>query len=216
MPNPSVRASATVVAGLTCNKPTGTASGDVLVGHVYMFRADLGVATGPSGWTKEDQVIHGDLDRALQTWTKLAGGSEPASYTWAVADAGNTVIGIICVQDTAGTSDGVAAGVARSGTSTLASNSLTTTVNGALLIWSAIVQSGTITVPGTSTETYDPDGGDVKAGTETQASFGAVSKSGSQSGTADACVGLIAIKAGAGGGGTASKASSTMTLVGIQ
>src|SRR5678810_1476683 len=80
--------------GVTCNKPTGTVSGDVMVAHLI----DEGnhTITPPSGWTQIDNqlVTSGSSIRAASFY-KVAGGSEPSSYTWTITGHTYTEIDII-------------------------------------------------------------------------------------------------------------------------
>lgn len=76
----------TTAAGtsLTITKPSGVASGDVLVAFIECGRESVrGVQSGPAGWSNpegyNDEV---DVLLNLQVWVKVATGSEPASYTW--------------------------------------------------------------------------------------------------------------------------------------
>lgn len=69
---------------LTITKPTGVASGDVLVAIVECGRESTrGAQTGPAGWSNPVGV-NDEADNLinLQLWTKVATGSEPANYTW--------------------------------------------------------------------------------------------------------------------------------------
>lgn len=68
---------------LACNKPTGVVSGDVLVA-IVTTNDDTSLG-GPSGWTKQlDQVagVAGTDHFEVTIWTKVAGGSEGATYSW--------------------------------------------------------------------------------------------------------------------------------------
>lgn len=74
---------------VTVTKPASLASGDVMVAVVHGYLpASL---TAPSGW----QLIAGPINdsTALYSWlyTKTAGGSEPANYTWTWSGTGGTL-----------------------------------------------------------------------------------------------------------------------------
>jgi hypothetical protein len=72
---------------LSLTKPTGTASGDVVVINVY-HEPDtntISVSNGP--WESVTIVNTGNM--VMTTFVKRAGGSEPASYTISDATAGN-------------------------------------------------------------------------------------------------------------------------------
>lgn len=66
---------------LTLNKPAGTVAGDLLIAHI-------GTANGPamatpSGWTQIPGLAGiVNADQRLVSWYKIAGASEPASYTF--------------------------------------------------------------------------------------------------------------------------------------
>lgn len=65
---------------LTITKPTGTASGDVLVAILYL-ESDTNTWTPPSGFTSA--IAHDNTGAfQVQVFTKVAGGSEPANYTF--------------------------------------------------------------------------------------------------------------------------------------
>jgi hypothetical protein len=70
------RSSATSNLSGVCNKPTGTAQDDILVGFVIGTAA----ITAPSGWV----TLNAGNFSSVFYWMgyKVAGGSEPASYTW--------------------------------------------------------------------------------------------------------------------------------------
>lgn len=66
-------------------KPTGVVSGDLLIG--ICTSDDTGAtadtwSTAESGWTKEGEVGDATTDVKAAIFTKIAGGSEPASYTF--------------------------------------------------------------------------------------------------------------------------------------
>jgi hypothetical protein len=69
---------ATATTSLTITKPSGTVSGDVLVAFVNMIRSSA-INTPPSGWTTIE--ISGVFAYSHVYW-KVAGASEPSSYTW--------------------------------------------------------------------------------------------------------------------------------------
>lgn len=77
---------------LTINKPTGTANGDVMVAHVVVRTAGNTI-TPPSGWSL---VLRKDSSGSISTATywKLAGSSEPSSYSWALGTSGEASGGI--------------------------------------------------------------------------------------------------------------------------
>src|SRR5260221_10800233 len=85
-----VQACALPVSGgstLAIGLPAGTASGDVMVAHVIVRTAGNAIAA-PAGW---NPVLRQDSSSSIATATyeKVAGSSEPASYTWSFSIAGD-------------------------------------------------------------------------------------------------------------------------------
>lgn len=78
---------------VTATKPTGTASGDLLLAFFVSNSQD---ATAPAGWTEiVDQVV--EVFRA-QVFYKVAGGSEPANYAFSVGAAAPLVLSVSCFR----------------------------------------------------------------------------------------------------------------------
>src|SRR5206468_960168 len=73
-------------------KPAGATRCDVMVAHVIVQTAG-NVITRPTGW---NLVLRQDTSSAIATATyvKVAGSSEPASYTWSFGTAGQASGGI--------------------------------------------------------------------------------------------------------------------------
>ena len=127
--------SAQVLIGtsITLNKPSGTASGDVLVAAV-----DIGLGTttvtAPSGWTLVRSTTSGSsLTQA--TYVHVAGTSEPSSYQWRFSSlrmASGVMAAYVGVNTT--TPVDVSGGGSSSNSSSDVAPSVTTTVAGDLLI----------------------------------------------------------------------------------
>lgn len=85
-------AGTTGTTSLGITKPTGTALDDLLVALITC-RSATAVFTPPSGWVLRERVqSSGTL--ASEVYTKVATGSEPASYTWTInanADIGGGI-----------------------------------------------------------------------------------------------------------------------------
>lgn len=69
----------------TCPKPTGTVENDVMAAHVWGYRET--VTSAPSGWTLlqsnvTSEALANDFNFNSYLYRKVAGGSEPADYTW--------------------------------------------------------------------------------------------------------------------------------------
>ena len=83
----------------TVSKPTGTAEGDLLVAYVLTFGwgNDPTINT-PSGWTKigprdADKYYGGNVHSGI--FWKVAGASEPESYTWTNNGSGSTYSNVL-------------------------------------------------------------------------------------------------------------------------
>lgn len=90
--NPTFRAAANA-ASLTCNKPTGTQEGDILIAYVN----DEGnhTLTPPDGsWSTIINQQNSSSALRFAAFWKLAGASEPSTYTWTITGATYTEIDI--------------------------------------------------------------------------------------------------------------------------
>lgn len=76
---------------LTVTKPTSTADGDLLVAS-FWYKDTGRTITPPSGWTLQES---GGTNQTGTVYTKVAGGSEPADYTWSVSGAAVVLHGSI-------------------------------------------------------------------------------------------------------------------------
>jgi hypothetical protein len=74
-----------------CTKPTGTAENDIMFALVLRHGSETDPNSTPSGWTVLATMSnYGNYMRKL--YYKVAGASEPATYTWGWAVAEKTVI----------------------------------------------------------------------------------------------------------------------------
>lgn len=62
----------------TCNKPTGTTNGDKLIATVGVYTTSGAITC--TGWTLEATINDGNSRQLI--FSKVAGSSEPTSYTW--------------------------------------------------------------------------------------------------------------------------------------
>lgn len=76
----------------TCNKPTGTAQGDLMI--AFMYTDGTGVWTAPSGWTQVQNT-----DQSIMY--KVAGASEPSSYSFVSTKAGFRYVAITTYRNAA-------------------------------------------------------------------------------------------------------------------
>src|SRR5262249_29897859 len=94
---PTFRSQSTVTNGRTVSKPSGVVAGDLLLASLEID-ADPVTVTAPSGWTLLQDTIAGGGTASVfhgQLWYKVAGTSEPLSYTWTIAGSAYTDIGLL-------------------------------------------------------------------------------------------------------------------------
>lgn len=72
---------------IVLNKPTGTASGHLLVAIITAIGSGATI-TGPSGWTEVDTATSTNGVK-MSLWAKIAGGSEGSTYTWTESALGS-------------------------------------------------------------------------------------------------------------------------------
>lgn len=82
----------------TVNKVTGTASGHFMVAQVVINSTTVTI-TPPSGWTlyASGTVTGGKME----IYIKIAGGSEPSSYTWNFSSSVACAVGLQCLANVA-------------------------------------------------------------------------------------------------------------------
>ncbi len=139
--------SATVTSGnLTINKPTGTVQNNIMIAAIAV-RPDTATITAPSGWTlvRKDTNSSAIPDQ-INTYSKAAGASEPASYSWTISANTGAAGGILSFSgvNTASPID-VSGGQQVTGTTTsMAAPSVNTTEVNAMLVTSyCVTSSGT-------------------------------------------------------------------------
>src|SRR6266566_6923993 len=119
---------------LTIGLPAGTQSGDVMVAHLIVQTAGNSIAA-PPGW---NLVLRQDSASAIAiaTYVKVAGSSEPASYTWNFGKAGEALGGIASYIGVNTTTPVDAAHAQYNNTTSNVDNSgLTTTVANDMLVY---------------------------------------------------------------------------------
>src|SRR5882672_11583107 len=78
----SAASATTTGATLTITKPSGVAANDVLIASIGLTPSSA-TLTPPSGWTLVRRTNNaGPTSNSLAVYSKVAGGSEPASYAW--------------------------------------------------------------------------------------------------------------------------------------
>ena len=70
------------LARLTINVPVGTVAGDVMVASIAVRPSSV-LITPPAGWAAQTATVqNGGNSSRQQLFYRVAGGAEPASYTW--------------------------------------------------------------------------------------------------------------------------------------
>jgi hypothetical protein len=137
---------------LVINKPTGVAQGDVMLATVTA--TGTGTVTAPSGWT----VVKSTTGTALRqaTYYKVAGASEPASYSWSLGTSRAASGGIVDYSGVNQTAP-VDASTTASGASgnAVAASITTSAANDRVLAAVSFATSTTVTADSTTTERYD-------------------------------------------------------------
>jgi parallel beta-helix repeat protein len=186
---------------ITYSKPLGAVSGDVMVAQV-MNRGSSAIAP-PAGWTAVRDTFQGTGEH-METFYKVAGSSEPASYTFTSSDADGKAGGISDWYGVNTTSPiDVTSGNSGSGTTLSALSVTTSAANEPVLFVAGVVDQTTVTQPSGFSERWDvASAGTYKATAEDadqiQAAAGA---SGNKTATAGSAGGgwvtqLIALKHG--------------------
>jgi hypothetical protein len=154
--------SAGVATGdLTINKPTGTVQDDVMIASIGV-RPETATITAPSGWALVRRINNTTATQnSLAVYYKVAGASEPASYTWTIPSHTGAAGGIqtfsgVNTADPIDVEDGqtTAWGLVH------ATPSVVTTVADTMLVTSHTFSSpATWTPPSHMTERIDVSGG---------------------------------------------------------
>jgi Calcineurin-like phosphoesterase len=162
--SPVVRSSSSAIANhpsasISIAKPAGAAQGDLLlavVGH------QSGAATSmnpPTGWTAVPNTDYSDLNNArIHAWYKVAGTSEPSSYTFTLTGSGQAISGgILAITGASGAPINASLGqVTPTHTLFLAAPSITTTAPRTLLVYGGVInQPLFITPPAFMRERFD-------------------------------------------------------------
>jgi hypothetical protein len=105
---------------LSINKPP-VQTGDVMIASIAVNGGTAATVTAPTGWTQIARTDN-DINVALISYWKVAGASEPPSYTWSV-NAATTIVGGITPYSGVDTSNPIDIAIGNIGFGTSASTS---------------------------------------------------------------------------------------------
>ncbi len=145
-------------ASIAINRPTGTVKGDVMVA-IIAVRPSTVTITAPSGWTL---VRRGDNpngeSNTLAVYRRVAGSSEPASYTWTFSSNTGNAGGILSFSgvDNANPVDVHGGALTTAASTLITAPSVTTSVAGAMVVTGhEYASSRRWTPPAGMTEAFD-------------------------------------------------------------
>jgi hypothetical protein len=168
---------------LTIGEPAGTTSGDVMVAHIGVRNAGNTI-TPPAGW---NLVLRQDSSSSIATATyvKVAGSSEPASYTWSFGTAGQASGGIASYIGV-NTTTPVDASHAQynANTSNVDNTGVTTTTANDMLVYAVgITLATTVNVPAGFTEQWSTSSSSLTTSEMSQEIFAPTGATGTIHGT---------------------------------
>lgn len=118
----------------TVTKPSGTASGDLLVAVIATDETNNTWLTYPSGFAEpatNGKSTQTSTQPKFQVATKVAGGSEPSSYAFPIPSFMANIVWLFAVQGVVGTPIVVPSVVARSTTATSTASDIPYATHGA-------------------------------------------------------------------------------------
>ena len=119
------------------NAAAGAQQGDLLVAVVYSSLNTL-VTAVPSGWTLVDEAQSASGQPGwLRMYWKIAGSSEPSTYTWTLDTAVETLAAVVCYSNAPNASVDVTGEHTAANLTTITAPSITTTGRDRLLVWAA-------------------------------------------------------------------------------
>ncbi|MFP5346714.1 MAG: hypothetical protein ACLGIA_06785 [Actinomycetes bacterium] len=136
------------------SRPAGVAAGNVMVAGLTVRGTPT--VTAPSGWTLVRNDVNGTAIRQA-VYVRVAGASEPTSYTWGLSQS-KAAVGQILGYAGVSTSNpvDVSGAQVRSSSTNITSPSVTTTAAGALVLrLNGITKATTVTPPSQNTERAD-------------------------------------------------------------
>jgi hypothetical protein len=139
---------------ITVDKPSGTVSGDVLLAHI-VSDTNSKTITPPAGWDEEEGVP-GDSGYSY-VFKKVAGGSEPTSYTFTYSSNSGRLGRILRFEgqkiSAAISSNGQANNTA---STTLTAPTITPTDANSIIVFFGLISSDSDTVDGYAIATSSP------------------------------------------------------------
>ena len=150
-------------------KPTGTVSGDLLLAVIGFAEGDGNsfTITPPSGWTQRLFVKEGSDTTfvGLGVWSKIAGGSEPTTYTFTSSHGVTWSGGILRISGhdpTTFFNTSASTNINNSTSSSQNAPSVTTTVNDCLILRiNLTTATTTIAVPSGTTSVFNESDSNV-------------------------------------------------------
>lgn len=148
-------------ATATLSVPSGTQADDVLIALLWARGDNSQTITPPAGWTAVTALLRTGNNTATdanhQVFVRVAGGSEPGSYTWTLGSSMQWSGGMVAYRgvDTAAPIDNSSTQIVAT-SATITAPSLTTLTNGAQLVYAIGVNSGStsITAPSGYSERF--------------------------------------------------------------
>jgi hypothetical protein len=146
-----------ITSSLTLAKPAGVVQNDVMIAVINSIGWPYPVQSVPAGWTLVDGVVTNSSSWRGVVYYKVAGASEPTSYVWTIGPNAYFGAGSLVAYSGADPTNPIAqhAVVARaSGVTSSATPSITTSVDGAMLVswWANLAPTSmTVTTPPSDT-----------------------------------------------------------------
>lgn len=148
-----------ILGSFSMNKPAGVVNGDVMVATLRVSSFLSFNFSTPSGWTE----IAGTTDNAAKLFYKVAGGSEPSSYSFgSMVGLGATMIGSIVAFSGVDTTTPIGASAKSTGSgSSVALPVVTATRNGSMRYSNVTTSSSPSSLFPSQTEACDLSAGGI-------------------------------------------------------
>ncbi len=126
----SANSSTNNVTSIAVNKPTGVVAGDVMVATITV--SGVPALTVPTGWNLVEASVTTNTTLEMGVWTRVAGASEGANYTWSwtgTQRAAGTIVAYTGVDNSTVVDNSGAAHSKNTGTSAAPSTATFTTTS---------------------------------------------------------------------------------------